>query len=459
MTETTAPTATESAGLRREDEGHGLRRVLGLPSLVFFGMAYMAPLTVFTTYGVVTAETGGHLPMAYVFTLLTMMFTAFNYGQMSQRIPLAGSAYTYSSVAFGEKFGFLVGWALLLDYLFLPMINYLAAGMFFGAYFPDIPKEFWMVTFMVLVFTFNILGVKWLSRSNFVTVGMQLFCVVFFMVAALVFVSDNPPPSLSAPFWDEETQFSAVAAGAAILCLSFLGFDAVSTLSEEAVDSKKNIPRAIMLCTFICGSLFIATAYFGHIVFPDWQNFEDMEAGGVEVIKKTGSQFVYVWMIATTFAACAASAMASQASVSRILYAMGRDGVLPKSVFGVIWQRFGTPARATCVVSVLSLAAFAISLELAATVISFGALIGFFFVNLAVPRVFLRHKANRTPIGWLRYGVIPAIGTLLTIWLWTSLSAEAFKIGLLWLAIGLAWIAWITRGFMKPMPKMFFEES
>jgi len=453
MTASTAQTENATA------EGSGLRRVLGLPSLVFFGMAYMAPLTVFTTYGVVTAETEGHLPMAYVFTLLAMLFTAFNYGQMSQRIPLAGSAYTYSSVAFGEKFGFLVGWALLLDYLFLPMINYLAAGMFFGSFFPAIAKEWWMAGFMVLVLTFNLLGVKWLSRSNFFTVGMQLFFVIFFMVAALLFVSDNPPPSYTAAFWDENTKFAAVAAGAAILCLSFLGFDAVSTLSEEAIDSKRNIPRAIMWCTFLCGSLFIAVAYCGHLVFPDWQNFSDVEAGGVEVVQKTGNKLVYAWMIASTFAACAASAMSSQASVSRILYAMGRDKVLPQQLFGVIWPRFGTPARATCVVSLLALSAFFISLELAATVISFGALIGFFFVNIAVPRVFLRYPANRTPIGWLRYAVIPAIGTLLTIWLWTSLSAEAFKIGFIWLGVGLAWLLWITRGFMKPMPRLFFDDE
>jgi len=445
-----------AASTASQSVGGGLRRVLGLPALVFFGMAYMAPLTVFTTYGVVTNETKGNLPLAYVLTLATMLFTAFNYGQMAQRIPLAGSAYTYSSVAFGEKFGFLVGWALMLDYLFLPLINYLALGMFFGAYFPSIAKEWWMAAYMVLVLVFNLLGVKWLSRSNFFTVGMQIFCLVFFVAAALLFVADNPPPSYSAPFWHENSHFPAVAAGAAILCLSFLGFDAVSTMSEEAVNAKRDIPLAIMLCTLICGSLFIVVAYCGHLVFPDWQNFADVEAGGVEVIQKTGSQFTYAWMIATTFAAGAASAMASQASVSRILYAMGRDGVLPKSIFGVIWPRFGTPARATCVVSVMSLSAFAMSLELAATVISFGALIGFFFVNLAVPRVFLTAKTNRTPIGWLRYGVIPAIGTLLTIWLWTSLSTEAFKIGLLWLAVGVVWLLWITRGFTRKMPKIFY---
>jgi len=448
---TAAPTATPPAT--------GLRRVLGLPALVFFGMAYMAPQVVFTTYGVVTVESEGHLPLAYVFTLVAMLFTAFNYGQMARKIPLAGSAYTYSSVAFGEKFGFLVGWALMLDYLFLPMINYLAIGMFMGAFFPAIAREWWMAGYMLIVLGFNLLGVKTLSRSNFVTVGMQLFCLAFFVAAAILFIVDQPPPSYTAPFYHADTNLSAVAAGAAILCLSFLGFDAVSTLSEEATHARRDIPRAILLCTLACGLLYIVVAYFGHLVLPDWRAFADVESAGVEVVRKTGSHLAYAWLIATTFVSGLASAMASQASVSRILYAMGRDGVLPRRVFGVIWQRHGTPARATCVVSVLSLAAFAISLELAATVISFGALIGFFFVNLAVPAVYLRDAANRTPGGWLRYGVVPAIGTLLTIWLWTSLGADAFQIGLTWLAVGALYLLWLTRGFTRAMPKISFDET
>jgi len=437
----------------------GLRRVLSLPALVFFGMAYMAPLVVLTTYGVVTVQSEGHLPLVYVFTLVAMLFTAFNYGQMARRIPMAGSAYTYSSVAFGEKFGFLVGWALMLDYLFLPMINYLAIGMFMGAFFPNIAPQWWMVGYMLLVLIFNLLGVKTLSRSNFITVGMQIFCLVFFVAAAILFIADTPPPSYTAPFWHADTNVSAVIAGAAVLCLSFLGFDAVSTMSEEAIHARRDIPRAILLCTLACGLLYIVVAYFGHLVFPDWRSFADVESGGVEVVQKTGSKLAYAWLIATTFVAGMASAMASQASVTRIPYAMGRDGVLPKRVFGVIWQRHGTPARATCVVSLLSLAAFAISLELAATVISFGALIGFFFVNLAVPAVFLRDPANRTPGGCLRYGLVPAIGTLLTIWLWTSLSADAFKIGLAWLAVGLVYLLWLTRGFTRTMPKISFDET
>src|SRR6478735_7817972 len=105
-------------------EGH-LKRALGLPSLVLFGLVYMVPLTVFTTYGIVTETSGGRLPLAYIVTLIAMVFTARSYARMATAYPVAGSAYTYTQKTFGAPVGFLAGWALLLDYLFLPMINYL----------------------------------------------------------------------------------------------------------------------------------------------------------------------------------------------------------------------------------------------------------------------------------------------------------------------------------------------
>src|SRR3954453_13160698 len=132
------------------------KRVLRLPALVFFGLAYMVPLTVWTTYGVVTTSTEGHLPLAYVITTLAMGLTAYSYGRMVIAQPTAGSAYTYASKAFGRPLGFMVGWALLLDYVFLPMINYLVIGLYMTDYFPSIPQEVWIIVAVVLVTGLNI---------------------------------------------------------------------------------------------------------------------------------------------------------------------------------------------------------------------------------------------------------------------------------------------------------------
>src|SRR3954449_3108648 len=161
------------------------KRVLRLPALVFFGLAYMVPLTVWTTYGVVTTSTEGHLPLAYAVTTVAMFLTAYSYGRMVIAQPIAGSAYSYASRSFGRSLGFMVGWALLLDYNFLPMINYLVIGLYMQDYFPSTPQALWVVLGVVLVTGLNILGVKLLARMNFIFIAAQVVFIAVFVAVTV----------------------------------------------------------------------------------------------------------------------------------------------------------------------------------------------------------------------------------------------------------------------------------
>ncbi len=309
------------------------KRVLGLPALVFFGLAYMVPLTVWTTYGIVTTSTEGHLPLAYVVTTIAMFFTAYSYGRMVLAHPVAGSAYTYASRSFGRGLGFMVGWALLLDYIFLPMINYLVIGLYMQDYFPDTSQGLWVVIAVALVTGLNILGVRLLAGMNLLFVGVQFVFIAVFAVMAVVHISsDVDVQSWTAPFYDSDTNLGLVFAGAAILALSFLGFDAVSTLAEETEDPKRKIPLAIMLCALAGGAVYVFQSYLGHLAFPDFSLFaDDQDVASSDVMKEIGNDFLNSFFTAAYVAGAFACAMASQASVSRILYAMGRDGTLPKT--------------------------------------------------------------------------------------------------------------------------------
>lgn len=440
-------------------ENARLHRVLGMPELILFGLAYMVPLTVFTTYGVVTDLTAGHLPAAYVITLAAMLFTAYSYGRMVAAHPYAGSAYTYTQKAFGGHIGFATGWALMLDYMFLPMINYLVIGIFVNAAWPEVPNWVWVVLAIVLVTALNVVGIKLVARMNLVLVGFQVvFIAVFFAMAFSTMSSETGIPSLTAPFLGD-ANLSALLAGAAILCLSFLGFDAISTLSEEAHDARRTIPRAILLVTLIGGTTFIVVSYVGHLVFPDYTSFTNVDSAATDVMRRAGGAFLASFFTAAYVAGCFASAMASQASVSRILYAMGRDGVLPRRFLGRLHERFATPANATMLVGAVSFVALAITLELAAAVISFGALVAFSMVNLSVIKHYLIDQGERGALAVFRYGVIPLIGVGLTVWLWTSLSAITFQVGLAWLAIGLAYLVYLTRGFRRRPPVLDLAEA
>lgn len=184
----TVPTNASAPGpLFLEQEGH--LRHLGLPSLVLFGMVYIVPLTVFTTYGIVTQMSGGRLPVAYVVTLVAMFFTALSYARMAVAFPVAGSAYTYSQKAFGAPIGFLAGWSLLLDYLFLPMLNYLVIGIYLEAAFPSVPAWVFIVASIAIVTVLNIVGIVSVARANFLIIAVQTIFIVTFLAMAVAKLS------------------------------------------------------------------------------------------------------------------------------------------------------------------------------------------------------------------------------------------------------------------------------
>ncbi|MFQ6573642.1 APC family permease [Pseudomonas sp. UM16] len=437
-----------------------LRRVLGLPALVFFGLVYMVPLTIFTTYGIVTELTGGRTAGAYLVTLLAMLFTATSYSFMVRRFPVAGSAYSYTNLAFGPSIGFLAGWSLLLDYLFIPMINYLLIGLFLNIAFPSIPVWTIILASIALVTVLNVVGIHSVAKASNLIVGAQIIFIGVFVALSFKTLGGGQPVDLLAPLLGDGSQpgFNHLMAGAAVLCLSFLGFDAVSTLAEETKDPQRTVPRAIILTTLGAGVLFTLLAYISQLVLPG-SHFVNTDAAANEVMFKAGGQFLANFFTAAYVAGSLGSALASQAAVSRILYTMGRDKVLPQRSFGQLSQRFGTPVFATLLVSGFSLLALVIDLATLASLISFGALVAFSAVNLAVVRTHLVNQTtHRNFKGLLCYGAIPLIGLCLTLWLWTSLSTLTLVIGLCWFSAGLAYLAVLTAGFRRPVRLVDFSE-
>ena len=437
-----------------------LKRILGLPALVFFGLVYMVPLTMFTTYGVVTEMTGGRTASAYLITLLAMLFTAASYSFMVRKYPIAGSAYSYTSLSFGPAVGFLSGWSLLLDYLFLPMINYLLIGLFMNIAFPEIPAWVFVVASIALVTVLNVVGISQVAGMSNAIVGAQLVFIVVFVGMSLKSLAGAPALDLAAPFVGDGSKpgFAPLMAGAAVLCLSFLGFDAVSTMAEETRDARRDIPRAIIITTVLAGLMFTLLAIISQLVFPG-SVFENADSAANEVMLRAGGQFLGNFFTAAYIAGCIGSALASQASVSRILFTMGRDGILPRSLFGTLHARFQTPVVAILVVSAISLLALVLDLTTLASMISFGALVAFSVVNLAVIRTYLGVEGRRAPVDLLRYGLVPFVGLCLTLWLWTSLSQLTLIVGLSWFAVGFVYLALHTGGFRRKAPSVNFEEN
>ncbi|MCC5575696.1 APC family permease [Microtetraspora sp. AC03309] len=433
----------------------GLKRVLGVPGLTLFGLTYLAPVAVFTTYGAVAQITEGHLPSAYVVALVVMLFTAFSYGRMARAFPAAGSAYTYTQQTFGGHVGFMTGWTLMLDYLFLPMINFLLIGIYLHGQFPGVPQWAFTLAALLVVLTLNVLGIKVMSRVNVVVVGASVVLILIFVALSLKHLSGHPSP---APF-ESFTPGTGVFTGAAILALSFLGFDAVSTLSEEAKEPRRSIPRAIMLTTLIGGLLFVLVAWMGSLAHPGYDDFVNPDTAGVDIMAALGGAAFQTIFVGIYVVGAFGSAMTTQASVSRILYSMGRDGVLPKRAFSMLHPRFKSPVFAVAVVSAVSLVALFISLGNAVVMVNFGALIAFSMVNLTVIKRYIVDERRRSAGDLLRYGLVPLVGFALTVWLWTSLEGVTFQVGLVWMAVGLVYLAGLTRFFTRKPPVMTFSEA
>ncbi|MEU6426396.1 APC family permease [Microbispora sp. NPDC046973] len=436
-------------------EPAGLKRVLGVPGLTLFGLTYLAPVAVFTTYGAVTQVTEGHLPAAYVVALVVMLFTAFSYGRMARAFPTAGSAYTYTQQTFGGHIGFMTGWTLMLDYLFLPMINFLLIGIYLNSQFPEVPQWIFTLAALLLVLVLNVVGITVMNRVNVLVVGLSVVLIAVFAALSLKHLAGHPAPSPFAPF----TPGPGVFAGAAILALSFLGFDAVSTLSEEAKEPRRAIPRAIVLTTLIGGLLFVLVAWMGSLVHPGYDDFADADTAGVDIMSALGGAAFETIFVGIYVVGAFGSAMTTQASVSRILYSMGRDGVLPRAAFARLHPRFRTPIVATAVVSAVSLVALFISLDNAVVMVNFGALIAFSMVNLTVVKHYLFDGGRRSAADLVRYGLVPLVGFALTIWLWTSLSGVTFTVGLIWMAAGFVYLLALTRMFSRRPPVMSFSDA
>ncbi|MFI9383674.1 APC family permease [Kutzneria sp. NPDC052558] len=424
---------------------------LRLRGVVLFGLAYMAPLIVLGTYGIVADNTNGTVPTAYLLATVAMLFTAASYGRMASVYPVAGSAYTYVRKSIDSRVGFLVGWAVLLDYFFLPMVIWLIGAAYMSAQFPGVPSWVWVLAFIVVTTVLNVLGIRVAVTANFLLMAFQLLVIVFFVILSLRHVGSGGLFS-TVPFYHNGSSFSGISAGAALAAYAFLGFDAVTTLTEETFEPRRTIPRAILLTALLGGVLFVILSYATQLAHPG-STFHDTSSAAFEIATDIGGNVFAAVFLAGLMVAQFASGIAAQAGASRLMYAMGRDGVLPKRLFSYLQPKFETPVFGIVLIGLVGLGALALDVTTSTSFINFGAFTAFTFVNISVIALWLRQRGSV-----LRNLVFPVIGAAVDIWLLVHLDGIAVTLGLIWLALGVCYLAYLTRGFRRPPPEVTFEE-
>ena len=434
-----------------------LKKTLTLMPVVMIGLAYMQPMTLFDTFGIVSGLTSGHVATAYAFALIAILFTAVSYGKLVRRFPSAGSAYTYAQKAISPHVGFMVGWSSLLDYLFMPMINILLAKSYFESLVPGIPSWIFVVLLVGFMTLSNLRGIKTVANFNSVIVVLQVLVMIGITGMVIYGVAHGTGAGTltsSRPFWSADAHVVPMITGATILCFSFLGFDGISSLSEETKDAERTIPRAIFLTALIGGLIFIVVSYFLQLYFPDISRFQNPDSSQPEIMLFVAGKVLQVGILIFSVVTVLASGMAAHAGVSRLMYVMGRDGVFPERFFGYIHPKWRTPSLNVLLVGAIALLAINFDLVTATALINFGALVAFTFVNLSVIAQFwIREKRNKTLMDNVHFLLLPLLGALTVGALWVNLEVSSMTLGLIWAAIGIIYLAFVTRSFRNPVPQ------
>lgn len=454
----------EQSALHTLGYEQSLKRVLTLRQLVWFGLSYLAPIGVFTQFGVLAGLTHGMMTLAYSASLVVILFTALSYARLASVYPVAGSAYTYVQRSVNPYAGFLTAWIMLLDYILLPMICFLFLGLFLNQYCPAVPIWAWIICCVLIVCVINILGIEPTVAVNTWAVLLQAgFSVLFLFVAAKLILAGGGAGtffSWQAVYNPAEFAISPFLMSVGILTIAFLGFDAVTALAEETLQPEKQVPCALLLVALLAGVFFIVISYFCQIAWPSgWQEIVDPNTGFFEVALQLRADYIQPLYFGISNLASFTCAIAAQAAIARILFSMGRDDALPSRLFAYVHPRFKTPVYTIMLVSLVSLTAIAFtdSVVEVMSLISFGALLGFAMVNVAVIFHFYWRGNRRSPGDTIHFLVFPFIGSVLCLYFLLNLPSQTKLLGFLWLGIGLIYTVATTGGFKKLPPALKLE--
>lgn len=426
-----------------------LKRVLGLWELVIMGVVIIQPIAPMGIYGVINNVAGGHVVTTILIAMVAMLFTAISYGQMARAYPSAGSAFTYVGRELRPALGYVTGWAVVMDYILNPLICIVICSKLTQNILPGVPYGIFAIAYAALFTGLNLRGVKTSARINEALAGgMCIVVVVFFAFVArfLWGLHHYGAEFFTLPLYDPSTfNFGRIFHGTSVAVLTYIGFDTISTFSEEVENPRRNILIATVLVCVVTGVLSSLEVYAAQLVWGSKPFPENMvESAFPLVARQVGGFFLFQLVNFTILIANIGSGMGSQLGAARLLYGMGRSDGIPKKFFGAIDPKNHIPRNNVLFIGAIALAgAFYISYERGAELLNFGALIAFMGVNAAA---FLRYFWRAAEKKWNLF-LSPVIGFGVCFYIWRNLSHYAILLGAVWMTTGILYGAVKTHGF------------
>jgi putrescine importer len=441
----------ELAGAKQPQK---LRRVLGLWDLIFYGVVLIQPIAAIGLFGIASKVSRGHMVTTLFIAMFGMMLTAVSYGRMASLYPSAGSAYTYVGKGLNTYFGFMAGWAMFLDYLIVPIINTVYAALTLQRLMPSVPFFIWVVLFVFVITFLNLRGIRTMARSNEILLFIMCLVIGIFIWLGIkyVFHAQGWGGLLSyKPFYNPATfDLGAIMTATSFAALTYIGFDGVTTLAEDVKNPKRNMLLAPILVCLFTGLFSGLQIYLAQRIWPDYNTFPNPETAFFDVAALVGGRFLFNAMAVILFIACLGSGLAGQVGAARLLFGMGRDGVIPGKIFSHLDAKRGTPSYNIIIMGVLTIiGSMLLSYQGAAELLNFGAFIAFMGVNIATFRqfFFLRPAGEKRRI--FLDALLPVLGFLGCFFIWISLPTPAKVIGGIWFFIGLVYLVIKTRGLTK----------
>jgi putrescine importer len=435
-----------------------LNRTLGLWNLIIIGMVIIQPTAPMGIYGVISNKAQGHVVTTILIAMVAMLLTAISYGRMARVYPSAGSAYTYVGQEIHSSFGYIVGWGMVMDYLLNPLICTAFCAKAAMNILPGLSYYVWILLFAAFFTWVNLRGVKSSARMNEVLCVGMVIVVIFFLasVVRLLWHAQHDPGFFIRPFYNPATFHpSSIFAGTSVAVLTYIGFDALSTLSEEAENPRRNILLATVLVCLIAGLLSGLEVYAAQLVWGSKPFPADrVESAFAIIARQAGGAVLFQVINFTLLVANMGSGMGSQLAAGRLLYGMGRSDAIPKSFFGAIEPKRQIPRNNILLVGAFALAGAGVleffanklgggAYEIGAQALNFGAFIAFMGVNAAAFVHYWLHGKVRTLSSFL----VPVLGFLICGFIWLNLSRPALILGAAWMIAGIAYGAIRTRGF------------
>ncbi len=428
-----------------------LRRVLTLWDLIIIGIVIVQPIAPMGIYGVISNQAGGHVVTTILIAMVAMLFTAISYGKMARAYPSAGSAYTYVSREIHPALGYVTGWAMVMDYILNPLICTVICSKLTQNIFPSLPYWALATTFAVTFTALNLRAVKTSARINDVLAGAMMIVVVIFFAFVVRFLwglHQYGAALFTQPFYNPATfSWHGVFRGTSIAVLTYIGFDGISTLSEEAENPKRNILLATVLVCVITGILSALEVYAAQLVWgPKPFPPEMVESAFPLVARQAGGFFLFHLVNFTILIANVGSGMGSQLAAARLLYGMGRSNAIPRGFFGAIEPKRHIPLNNIVLIGAFALlGSFLVSYERGVELLNFGAFIAFMGVNAAA---FFRYFVRADRKRWANLA-IPVLGFGICFFIWLNLSQAAKLAGTAWMAAGILYGAIKTKGFQS----------